>query len=252
MIRQTILLLVTLVAACQFGGCVSVQTASGSRTVYWVPLGWDSGERLNRAGTSYYDERWGSDSSSHPAVRRVPRDAPQSAVAAEEKFAESSAGSASSGSVTSPYPDIERLSTPTESAVNSPVQANASASANPVAPTAALASSAYPPYAGHTSREAAADGHMSGAVVGALLGAQAGNRAAGIVIGSATGALIGGKLADPCQPDANYGSLWGGLAGAWLGSLFGGGRGRDFFIALGAAGGAVRGTERVADGRRCR
>ena len=214
MIRQTILLLVTLVAACQFGGCVSVQTASGTRTVYWVPLDWDSGERLNRSGTSYYDERWGSDPSSHPAVRGVPREAPKSAVAAEDKLAESGSGSTS--------------------------------------PATVSATSVYPPYATRTSREAAADGQLSGAVAGALLGAQAGNRAAGIVIGSATGALIGGKLNDPCQPDANYGSLWGGLAGAWLGSLFGGGRGRDFFIALGAAGGAVRGTERVADGRRCR
>ncbi len=85
-----------------------------------------------------------------------------------------------------------------------------------------------------------------------MIGAQAGNRLAGVAVGAASGALIGGKLNDPCQPDANYGSLWGGLAGAWLGSLFGGGRGRDFFIALGAAGGAVRGTERVSDGRRCR
>ena len=203
-----------LAAVCQFGGCVSVQTASGTRTVYWVPLDWDSGERLNRSGTSYYDERWGSDPSSHPAVRGAPREAQKSAISAEEKLAESGSGSDS--------------------------------------PATVSATSVHPPYATRTSREAAADGQLSGAVVGALLGAQAGNRAAGIVIGSATGALIGGKLNDPCQPDANYGSLWGGLAGAWLGSLFGGGRGRDFFIALGAAGGAVRGTERVADGRRCR
>ena len=110
----------------------------------------------------------------------------------------------------------------------------------------------YPPYGTRTSGEVRADGQTAGAVVGALIGAQAGNRAAGVVAGSAIGALAGGKLADPCQPDANAGSLWGALAGGWLGSLFGGGRSRDFFIALGAAGGAVRGTEMWGDGRRCR
>lgn len=100
--------------------------------------------------------------------------------------------------------------------------------------------------------EPRADGQLAGATLGALAGAQAGNRAAGIVAGSAVGALAGGRLADPCAPSPNAGSVWGALAGAWLGSLFGGGRGREFWIAVGAAGGAVRGTEAAAEERRCR
>ena len=110
----------------------------------------------------------------------------------------------------------------------------------------------YPPYSTRWSSEKRADGQMAGAVLGALVGAQAGNRVAGVAVGSAVGALAGGKLADPCQPDANAGSLWGALAGGFLGSLFGGGRGRDVFIALGASGGAVRGTEMWGDRRSCR
>ena len=229
MIRQRLLQFSLLIAACQFGGCVSVQTASGARAVYWVVPGMESGERINRAGTTYYNERWSSDPSSHPAVSG----APGLRASAQEKMTETGSGSASPANQSMPYPGIKRF--------------------NPEGggPPNVLAPAVYPPYSTSTSREAAAEGQTSGAVIGALIGAQAGNRLAGVAIGSATGALIGGKLADPCQPDANYGSLWGGLAGAWLGSLFGGGRGRDFFIALGAAGGAVRGTERVADGRSC-
>lgn len=230
MIRQRIFLIAILIAACQSGGCVSIQTAAGGRSVMWVVPGFDTGERTNRAGTTYYNESWGSDPSSHPAVSGAPR----STLSSEEKITETGSGKGSSAGSSSAYPGIKR------------VNAEGDGSA------AASVTSTYPPYATHPSREAAADGQLNGAVVGALIGAQAGNRLAGVAIGSATGALIGGKLNDPCQPDANYGSLWGGIAGAWLGSLFGGGRGRDFFIALGAAGGAVRGTERVADGRRCR
>ena len=218
MIRQRLLLLVLVITACQFGGCVSIQTAAGGRTVYWVVPGMESGDRSNRAGTTYYNERWGSDPSSHPAVSGTPR----LPVPSEGKSTETGSGSGSSG-------DANGNST-------------AAATTPPV----------YPPYSTRTSREAAADGQTSGAVIGALIGAQAGNRLAGVAVGAASGALIGGKLADPCQPDANYGSLWGALAGAWLGSLFGGGHGREFFIALGAAGGAVRGTEQASEGRRCR
>jgi Glycine zipper/Glycine zipper 2TM domain len=220
MIRQRLFILTLIVAALQFGGCVSVQTASGGRTVAWIVPGFDLGERSNRAGTTYYNERWGSDPSSHPAVSGTPRGVARLDTASQGKTAEIGSGSAS----------------PADSQT----------------PPAVSPSPTYPPFATRTSREAAADGQTTGAIVGALIGAQAGNRLAGVAVGAASGALIGGKLNDPCQPDANYGSLWGGLAGAWLGSLFGGGRGRDFFIALGAAGGAVRGTERVSDGRRCR
>ncbi len=131
---------------------------------------------------------------------------------------------------------------------------NGSRSASPVDDTAPAA--VYPPYSTRTAREKAADGQAVGAVVGALAGAQAGNRVAGVVVGSAVGALAGGKMADPCQPSPNAGSLWGALAGGWLGSMFGGGRAREAFIALGAAGGAIRGTEMGSGyegtGRRCR
>jgi len=116
----------------------------------------------------------------------------------------------------------------------------------------AASASPYPPASTRSAAEQRADGQVSGAIVGALLGAQAGNRTAGIIAGSATGAFIGGKVADPCSPGANLGTAWGALVGGWFGSLFGGGRGRDFWTAVGAAGGAVRGTEIGADGRRCR
>lgn len=113
-------------------------------------------------------------------------------------------------------------------------------------------SAVYPPYSTRGSTAARGDGQMAGGVVGALIGTQVGGgpggRSAGVLLGSAVGALAGGKLADPCQPDANAGSFWGALAGGWLGSLFGGGRTRDLFIALGAAGGAVRGTEMWGEG----
>lgn len=122
----------------------------------------------------------------------------------------------------------------------------------PVASAAADGQSPYPPVSTRTSAEVRADGQVAGGIVGALIGAQAGNRGAGIVAGSAIGALAGGRLADPCQPGANLGSLWGALAGGVFGSLFGGGRGRDVWTAIGAAGGAIRGTEMGADGRRCR
>ncbi len=108
----------------------------------------------------------------------------------------------------------------------------------------------YPPVSTRSSAEIRADGQLAGGVIGALAGAQAGNRAAGVVVGSAVGALVGGRAADPCQPAPNLGSVWGALAGGWFGSLFGGGRGRDFWTALGAAGGAIRGTEMGAEGRR--
>ena len=127
-----------------------------------------------------------------------------------------------------------------------------SAAGEPVENGSGSRSPGYPPYSTRWSSEKRADGQTAGAVLGALVGAQAGNRVAGVAVGSAVGALAGGKLADPCQPDANAGSLWGALAGGFLGSLFGGGRGRDAFIALGASGGAVRGTEMWGDRRSCR
>lgn len=110
----------------------------------------------------------------------------------------------------------------------------------------------YPPVSTRSAAEQRADGQVTGAIIGALLGAQAGNRTAGVIAGSASGAYIGGKVADPCSPGPNLGTAWGALVGGWFGSLFGGGRGRDFWTAVGAAGGAVRGTEMGADGRRCR
>lgn len=109
-----------------------------------------------------------------------------------------------------------------------------------------------PPRSIRTAAEIRADGQIVGGALAALAGAQAGNRGAGVLVGSAIGALAGGKIADPCAPAPNAGSAWGAIAGGVFGSLFGGGRGRDFFTALGAAGGAVRGTEMGADGRRCR
>ncbi len=118
--------------------------------------------------------------------------------------------------------------------------------------TAMSPASPYPPVSTRSAAEQRADGQVTGAIIGALLGAQAGNRAAGVIAGSASGAYIGGKVADPCSPGPNLGTAWGALVGGWFGSLFGGGRGRDFWTAVGAAGGAVRGTEMGADGRRCR
>lgn len=124
--------------------------------------------------------------------------------------------------------------------------------ANPSASPRATADGAYPPVSTRTAVEARADGQVAGAAIGALAGAQAGNRAAGIVVSSAVGALAGGRVADPCTESPNLGSVWGTVVGAWFGSLFGGGRGRDFWTAVGAAGGAVRGTEMGGEGRRCR
>ncbi len=118
--------------------------------------------------------------------------------------------------------------------------------------SAASAASAYAPVSTRGAAEQRAEGQLAGGIAGALIGAQAGNRSAGIAAGSAIGALAGGKVADPCSPGANLGTLWGALAGGWFGNLFGGGRGRDFWTAVGAAGGAIRGTELGADGRRCR
>ncbi|MBL8383388.1 MAG: hypothetical protein JNM90_09950 [Burkholderiales bacterium] len=117
---------------------------------------------------------------------------------------------------------------------------------------AGSAGDAYPPRSTASAAEQRADGQLIGGALGALAGAQAGNRTAGIVAGSALGALAGGKAADPCWASPNAGSFWGAIAGGWFGSLFGGGRGRDFWTAVGAAGGAIRGTEMGADGRRCR
>ena len=219
MIRQRFLLakllhgVALLCATMALPGCVSVQSSGGGRVTYWVVPGLESGEQTNRAGTTYYNQRWGSSPDTHPAVSGAARSGAHQVIDSEGNTAQSGSGSASHGSAPVPV---------------------------------------YPPYGTRTSGEVRADGQTAGAVVGALIGAQAGNRAAGVVAGSAIGALAGGKLADPCQPDANAGSLWGALAGGWLGSLFGGGRSRDFFIALGAAGGAVRGTEMWGDGRRCR
>lgn len=110
----------------------------------------------------------------------------------------------------------------------------------------------HPAPSTRTAAENRADGQMVGGALGALAGSQAGNRGAGVLVGSAIGALVGGKISDPCAPAPNAGSAWGAIAGGLFGSLFGGGRGRDFFTALGAAGGAVRGTEMGSDGRRCR
>ncbi len=100
--------------------------------------------------------------------------------------------------------------------------------------------------------DARANGQLLGGALGALAGAQAGNRIAGIVAGSAFGTLAGGRLADPCAPGLNAGTVWGTLAGGLFGSLFGWGRGREFWTAVGAAGGAIRGSEMGADGRACR
>lgn len=217
MIRQSLSRLACLLlipGAGLLSGCVSVQTGGG-RVTYWVVPGLDNGDRMDRTGTSYYNQRWGINPDSHPAVSGAPvrpAAAPDASENGSRRGSPADASEATTGAAAAPYP----------------------------------------PYSTRSAREARADGQVTGAAVGALIGAQAGNRVAGVVVGSAVGALAGGKLADPCQPDANAGSIWGALAGGWLGSLFGGGRGRDFFIALGAASGAVRGTEMDSDGRRCR
>lgn len=205
MIRQRLsrlALTALLGAAGLLSGCVSVQTVGG-RVTYWVVPGMEGGDRINSAGTTYYNERWARSPDTHPAVAG----APPPATARADDVPENGSGSGSQ---------------------------------------------AYPRYSTRWSSEKRADGQVTGAVLGALIGAQAGNRVAGVAVGSSVGALAGGKLADPCQPDANPGSLWGALAGGFLGSLFGGGRSRDFFIALGASGGAVRGTEMWGDRRNCR
>jgi hypothetical protein len=56
---------------------------------------------------------------------------------------------------------------------------------------------------------------------------------------------------DRCRLEPNGGTVLGALGGALVGSLFGGGDWRNVFIAIGAVGGALRGTEMAADGRRC-
>ncbi len=203
MIRQRLLRsVVLLLAAAALAGCVSIETGGG-RVTYWVVPGMEGGDRINSAGTTYYNERWARSPETHPAVAGTPPPSPPAVGDAAEHGA---------------------------------------GSGTPV----------YPPYSTRWSSEKRADGQVAGAVLGALIGVQAGNRVAGVAIGSSVGALAGGKLADPCQPDANAGSLWGALAGGFLGSLFGGGRGREAFIALGASGGAVRGTELWGDRRNCR
>lgn len=229
MIRQPFSRFVVVVPLCAAGtlsGCVSVQTGSGGQVTYWVVPGLESGHQTNRAGTTYYNQRWGSSPDTHPAVAGRPPQAPRE--------------------------ETEAIRTPTVSG-GAPENGSGSGSQTnaPQLPQYPQ-HSPYPPYSTRTSREAREDGQVTGAVLGGLIGTQAGNRLGGAAIGAAVGALAGGKLADPCQPNANAGSLWGALAGAWLGSLFGGGRGREFFTALGAAGGAVRGTEYESTGRGCR
>lgn len=217
-------LIALLCAAGALPGCVSIQTAGGGRVTYWVVPGLESGDQTNRAGTTYYNQRWGSSPDTHPAVAGRPPEA-------SRKETEGAA---------SPLPPFSHAP---ENGSGSGSQANVS----PYSPY-----SSYPPYSTRTSREVREDGQVTGAVIGGLMGTQAGNRLGGAALGAAVGALAGGKLADPCQPNVNAGSLWGALAGGWLGSLFGGGRGREFFTALGAAGGAVRGTEYESTGRACR
>lgn len=117
-------------------------------------------------------------------------------------------------------------------------------SANGAAPAGAAAGSGV----GVSTAEA----QGLGAGVGALIGAQAARRTTGIAFGSGLGALAGGALADPCAPGFSGGALAGMLAGGWLGQLFGGGRARDLWTAIGAAGGAVRGGEMAGGNERCR
>ncbi len=213
-------LIALLCAAAALSGCVSIQTASGGRVTYWVVPGLESGDQTNRAGTTYYNQRWGSAPDTHPAVAGPP-------AAAASRQDEASSAPTVSGNV--------------------PENGSGSGSQGAV-----LRYPLYPPYSTRTSREVGEDGQVTGAVMGGLIGTQAGNRLGGVAVGAAMGALAGGKLADPCQPNLNTGSVWGALLGGWLGSAFGGGRGREFFTALGAAGGAVRGTEYESTGRGCR
>ena len=225
MIRQRLprlVLLLPFVAAVLLSGCVSVQT-TGGRVTYWVVPGMESSAVSNRAGTTYFNQRWATSPDTHPAVAGTP--APQPGATA---------------------PPVAAIAPQAGTPASEPAAREAPESGS------GSRSPAYPPYSTRTSGEVRSDGQLAGGIVGSLIGAQAGNRPGGIVVGAALGTLAGGKLADPCQPDANAGSIWGALAGGLLGSMFGGGRSRDFFIALGAGGGALRGTEMWGDGRRCR
>lgn len=235
MIRQSLshLPLLALLCCASLGtGCVSVQTASGGRVTYWVVPGMESGDQTNRAGTTYYNQRWGSSPDTHPAVVGRPSGLSEAA------------GPPGTTGVTA------AIGTGGSTGLRAAPRADDSGDA--VENGSGSASAGYPPYSTRTAQEQRADGQRTGAVIGALIGTQAGHRLTGVGAGAAIGALAGGKLADPCQPDANAGSLWGALAGGWLGSLFGSGRGREFFTALGAAGGALRGTEQESRGRACR
>jgi len=59
------------------------------------------------------------------------------------------------------------------------------------------------------------------------------------------------RASERCPLTPNGGTVLGALGGALVGSFFGGGDWRNVFIAIGAVGGALRGTEMAADGRRC-
>lgn len=234
-------LIALLCAAGALSGCVSIQTSSGGRVTYWVVPGLESGDQTNRAGTTYYNQRWGSSPDTHPAVAGRPT--PALGEATEGVRIPGAAGATSGAASDGASGDAPKSGSGSGSQANAPQQPQ-----HPQHPQY----SPYPPYSIRTSREAREDGQVTGAVIGGLIGTQTGNRLGGVAIGAAVGALAGGKIADPCQPNANAGSLWGAIAGGWLGSLFGGGRGREFFTALGAAGGAVRGTEYESTGRGCR
>ena len=67
----------------------------------------------------------------------------------------------------------------------------------------------------------------------------------------ALGVLQAGRAPERCRLEPNGGTVLGALGGALVGSFFGGGDWRNVFIAIGAVGGALRGTEMAADGRRC-
>ena len=260
MIRQSLspITLCALLCAASLGaGCISVQSASGGRVTYWVVPGLDTGERANQAGTTYYNQRWGSSPDTHPAVAGRP---PALSESAGVPRASGTGGTGDAGST------ADTTGTGPSAALR------AADSGNAVENGSGSASTGYPSYPARSALEQRTDGQRTdgqrsdgqrsdgqrsdgprtGAVIGALIGTQAGHRLTGVGAGAAIGALAGGKLADPCQPDVNAGSLWGALAGGWLGSLFGGGRGRELFTALGAAGGALRGTEQESRGRACR
>ncbi len=237
---QRFVLIALLCAAGALSGCVSIQTGSGGRVTYWVVPGLESGDQTNRAGTTYYNQRWGSSPDTHPAVAGRP---PQTSREETERVGVRTPGAAGATSGTASDDasgDAPKNGSGSGSQANVPRQQQQP----PYVP--------YPPYSTRTSREAREEGQVTGALIGGLIGTQAGNRLGGVAMGAAVGALAGGKMADPCQSNANAGSLWGAIAGGWLGSLFGGGRAREFFTALGAAGGAVRGTEYDGGGRGCR